>query len=115
MRISDGSSDVCSSDLNMWRGTAVRRQAAALHQVLLDLSYPTPEAERRVSALSGSLRRHAREMEEAAQVATNQIASLCDTMSGQQQSLLAAASISGDTVSVRMSPRLNSLPYFSSL
>ena len=77
--------------LNMWRGMAIKRQSAALHELLLDLSYPTPEAERRVSALAGALRRQAREMEEAAQSATAQIATLGETMSGQQQELLAAA------------------------
>src|SRR5690606_10875233 len=87
--------------LNLWRGTAIRLHAAALHHVLLDLSYPTPEAERRVSALAGALRRQAREMEEAAQSATDKIATLGETMADQQQALITAASGAGEQVALQ--------------
>src|SRR3990172_624591 len=69
------------------RGRELRRSADALHRLLMELSFPTPETELRVQQLTGALRRHTQELDENAAKAAEKLTVLQEAGARQAQAL----------------------------
>ena len=73
------------------RGRELRQNADALHRLLMELSFPTPETELRIQQLTGALRRHTQELDENAARAAEKLTTLQEAGARQAQALQEAA------------------------
>ena len=65
------------------QGAERQRQASALAQTLAELTYPTPEAEAKISAITVALRRQSRELQSHAETTLSQVAGITHTLQSE--------------------------------